>query len=196
MNSVGGKLFWDLRCCWMGRTEFISGNIMLHCRSFTWHDLCGNLEWVCCILTSLCWVFKVYIIILRQGKYWKKHLIIKSLLVTAIQALNFLILFIKTLNTITWAMSERVLRTNLLPSRLFFVFVWSFFPPNHSFTIRYRMSEKFYLNEKHSPTHLPSVATAHISEYLQYSDMGAHHIFLKLSCIGFMKIYLLFPAIL
>ena len=147
---------------------------MLHCRSFTQHDLCGNLEWVCCILTSLCWVyiiqdillyFKIYIIILRQRKYWEKNLIIKSLLVTAIQALNFLILFIKTLNTITWAMSETVLRTNLLPSRLFFV--WSFSPPNHSFTIRYRMSEKFYLNEKHSPTHLPSVATAHCG-YLQY----------------------------
>lgn len=141
-----------------------------------------------------------YIIILQDIYYYLKakkvlgkNLIIKSLLVTTIQALNFLILFIKTFNTITWAMSERVLRTNLLPSRLFFV--WSFFPPNHSFTIRYRMSEKFYINEKHSPTHLPSVATAHCG-YLQYLDTSAYHIFLKMSCIGFMKIYLLFPAIL
>ena len=49
-----------------------------------------------------------YIIILQDIYYYLKakkvlgkNLIIKSLLVTAIQALNFLILFIKTLNTIT-----------------------------------------------------------------------------------------------
>lgn len=74
--------------------------------------------------------------------------------------------------------------------------LFSLFAPDHSFTIRYRMSEKFYLNEKHSPTHCPPVATAHISEYLQYLHTCAYHVFLKLSCNCFMKIYLLFPKLL